>query len=88
MKKSGCRGFFFFHIYHHYVITTLLTDNFGLYLMLDWYNLLSHMRVIIWRLGPFVYIGGGGEGIIQETESLNFRSLEPRSWHLCRGPVI
>lgn len=46
------------------------------------------MRVIIWRLGQFVYIGGGGEGVIQETESLNFLSLEPRSWHLCNGPVI
>ena len=46
------------------------------------------MRVIIWRQGQFVYIRGGGEGVIQETESLNFRSLEPRNWHLCKGPVI
>ena len=46
------------------------------------------MHVIIWGLGQFVYIGGGGYGVIQETESLNFRSLEPRSWHLCKGPVI
>jgi len=46
------------------------------------------MRVIIWGLGQFVYIGGGGEGVIQETESLNGRSLEPRRWHLCKGPVI
>ena len=46
------------------------------------------MRVKIWRLGQFVYIRGGGAGLIQETESLNFRSLEPRSWHPCKGPVI
>ena len=46
------------------------------------------MRVIIWRQGQFVYIRGGGEGVIQETESLNFRSRGPRSWHLCKGPVI
>ena len=46
------------------------------------------MRVIIWRLGQLVYIGGGGEGVILETESLNFRSLEPSGWHLFKGPVI
>lgn len=46
------------------------------------------MRVIIWRQGQFVYIRGGGEGVIQETESLNFSSLESRNWHLCKGPVI
>ena len=45
------------------------------------------MHDIIWGLAQSVYIGGSGDGVIQETESLNFRSLEPRSWHLCKGPV-
>ena len=87
LRKSMVAGAFFFHIYHHHVITTLLKDNFGLYLMLDLVSFAEPHSCYNLETGS-ICIGGCGERVIQETESLNCRCLEPRSWHLCKGPVI